>query len=223
MHDQLMKIYNKLFEHFGPCYWWPADSPFEMIIGAILTQNVSWSSAASAIENLKKEGILSIEGILSCEPVKLAPLVRPARYHNQKAKKLQSFCRVIAEEFGGDLDVFLSQEMGVLRERLLDIYGIGPETADCVILYAAEKPIFVVDAYTRRIFSRLGYFPEKISYEEMQCFFMSNLPREVDLYNEYHAQIDALGHHTCLKSKPRCDECPVACHCPAHVDLFMSK
>lgn len=215
MHDQLMEIYNKLFEHFGPRHWWPADTPFEMIMGAILTQNVSWSSAATAIESLKNEGILSIEGILSCDPVHLAALIRPARYHNQKAKKLQSFCRVAAEEFGGDLDAFLSLEMGTLRERLLGIFGIGPETADCIILYAAEKPIFVIDAYTKRIFSRLGFCPEKISYEDLQQFFMSNLPPDVDLYNEYHAQIDALGHHTCLKSKPHCGECPAAYRCTA--------
>ena len=160
----------------------------------------------------------SIKGILSTDP-KPGCLVRPARYHNQKAKKLQSFCRSIVDEIGGDLDEFLSQEIGVLREHLLDIYGIGPETADCIILYAAEKPIFVVDAYTRRIFSRLGYFPEKISYQEVQHFFMSNLPRDVALYNEYHAQIDALGHYTCLKSKPCCGECPVVCQCAAQSEL----
>jgi len=214
MQDQLIEIYNELCAHFGPRYWWPADSSFEMIIGAVLTQNVSWSSAAAAIENLKKERILSVEGILSCDPVNLAALVRPARYHNQKAKKLQSFCRVLSGEFSGDLDLFLSQETVELRERLLNIYGIGPETADCIILYAAEKPIFVVDAYTRRIFSRLGFFPETSSYQEMQRFFMENLPLDVNLYNEYHAQIDALGHHTCLKSKPRCKECPLAGYCP---------
>ncbi|MGI5926867.1 MAG: endonuclease III domain-containing protein [Thermacetogeniaceae bacterium] len=215
MYDRLMEIYNKLFEYFGPRHWWPADTALEMIIGAILTQNVSWRSAAAAIDNLKREGILSIEGILSCDPVSLAALVRPARYHNQKAKKLQSFCHVIAEEFGGELAFLLSLDMETLRKKLLSIYGIGPETADCIILYAAEKPIFVVDAYTRRIFSRLGFFPEKISYDQMQRFFMSHLPRDTALYNEYHAQIDALGNQTCLKSRPRCGECPVAEHCQA--------
>lgn len=223
MYGQLMEIYDKLYQHFGPRHWWPADTPFEMIIGAILTQNVSWRSVAAAIENLKQAGILSIEGVLSSDPVNLASLVRPARYHNQKAKKLQCFCRVVAMEFGGDLDAFLSQEMGILRECLLDIYGIGPETADCIILYAAEKPIFVVDAYTRRIFSRLGYFPEKISYQEMQHFFMSHLPWDVDLYNEYHAQIDALGHHICLKNKPLCVECPVGCHCSVQDKVIKQK
>ncbi|MFY9141019.1 MAG: hypothetical protein WBJ83_01595 [Thermacetogeniaceae bacterium] len=213
MYDRLMEIYNKLYEYFGPRHWWPADTALEMIIGAILTQNVSWRSASAAIDNLKREGILSIEGILSCDPVSLSALVRPARYYNQKAKKLQSFCQVIAEEFRGDLESFLSLDMETLRKKLLSIYGIGPETADCIILYAAEKPIFVVDAYTRRIFSRLGFFPEKISYDQMQLFFMSHLPRDTALYNEYHAQIDALGNQICLKSRPRCRECPVADHC----------
>jgi endonuclease-3 related protein len=215
MYGRLMEIYNKLFEHFGPRHWWPADTAFEMIIGAILTQNVSWRSAAAAIDNLKNEGILSIEGILSCDPEHLAALIRPARYNNQKAKKLRSFCRVAAEEFGGYLDAFLSLEMEILRKKLLNIYGIGPETADCIILYAAEKPIFVVDAYTKRVFSRLGFFPEKVSYDEVQDFFMSHIPRETSLYNEYHAQIDALGNKICLKSRPRCEECPVAGHCHA--------
>lgn len=220
MHDKLMDIYSKLYEHFGPRHWWPADCSFEMIIGAILTQNVSWHSVTKAIENLKQEGLLSLKGILSCDPSDLAALVRPTRYHNQKAKKLQAFCSVIVEEFGGNLDAFLTQEMGTLREQLLETYGIGPETADCIILYAAQKPIFVVDAYTRRIFSRLGIFPEKINYQEMQHFFLSHLPRDVELYNEYHAQIDALGNKTCLKTKPRCGECPVVCYCPARGEII---
>lgn len=215
MHNQLMEIYNRLFNHFGPRYWWPADTPFEMIVGAILTQNVSWRSAAAAIDNIKDAGLLSLEGLLSCSREELAALVRPARYHNQKAGKLQSFCRMVMEEFGGDLEAFLGQEMDDLRQRLLAINGIGPETADAIILYAAEKPIFVIDAYTGRIFSRLGFFPEKAKYEEMQRFFMAHLPSDVPLYNEYHALIDALGHHTCLKGKPRCGECPLEYRCSA--------
>lgn len=213
MDEQLMEIYNRLYNHFGPRYWWPADTPFEVIIGAILTQNVSWQSAAAAVANLKEAGLLSPEGLLSCPRQELAALVRPARYHNQKAKKLQSFCKVVVEEYGGNLDALLALELERLRHCLLEIYGIGPETADAIILYAAEKPIFVIDAYTHRIFSRLGYFPEKIKYQEMQHFFMTHLSPDVKLYNEYHAQIDALGHHICLKSKPRCVECPLADLC----------
>lgn len=212
---QLMEIYERLYDHFGPRHWWPADTPFEVIVGAILTQNVSWRSAAAAIANIKEAGLLSPEGLLSCSQEELAALVRPARYHNQKAKKLQSFCRVVVEEFGGELEAFLALEMKELRKRLLAVYGIGPETADAIILYAAEKPIFVIDAYTGRIFSRLGFFSEKAGYEEMQRFFMTHLPPDVRLYNEYHALIDALGHHTCCKSQPRCGECPLEYRCKA--------
>ena len=147
-----------------------------MIIGAILTQNVSWRSAAAAIDNLKREGILSIEGILSCDPVSLAALVRPARYHNQKAKKLQSFCHVIAEEFGGELASLLSLDMETLRKKLLSIYGIGPETADCIILYAAEKPILLWMPHTRRIFPGWDFFRKKISYRSDAALLCPTFP-----------------------------------------------
>jgi endonuclease-3 related protein len=210
---QLMEIYNRLYSYFGPRHWWPADTPFEVIVGAILTQNVSWRSAAAAVTNIKEAGLLSPQELLSCPQQHLAFLVHPARYHNQKAKKLKAFCRVVVEEYGGDLDALLALEIERLRPYLLKIYGIGPETADTIILYAAEQPIFVIDAYTKRIFSRLGYCPEQINYQEMQQFFMTHLPPDVKLYNEYHAQIDALGHHICLKSKPRCMECPLADLC----------
>lgn len=216
VREQLMEIYHRLYRHFGPRHWWPAETPFEVIVGAILTQNVSWRSAAAAIKNLKEADLLSLPGILSCEEAELAALVRPARYHFQKAKKLQAFCQVVQEEYRGDLEAFLSQELEPLRRRLLRIYGIGPETADAIILYAAGKPIFVIDAYTHRIFNRLGFFPEKISYREMQRFFMEHLPPEVPLYNEYHAQIDALGHHLCLKRSPRCSPCPLSDLCRNH-------
>lgn len=211
--SRLLEIYERLLAHFGHRGWWPAETPFEMIVGAILTQNVSWRSASAAIENLKGAGLLSPEGLLQVGEEELTKLLRPARYHFQKAKKLKAFCRVLAEEYGGDLEAFLSQEVQELRQRLLKIYGIGPETADAIILYAAEKPVFVVDAYTHRIFQRLGYFGEKAKYREMQEFFMKHLPPDVSLYNDYHAQIDALGHNICLKNKPRCRECPLADIC----------
>ncbi len=217
MEKKLREIYERLYQYFGPRHWWPADTPFEVIVGAILTQNVAWRSAAAAIENLKMANLLSPEAILSCPEEELASLVRPARYHFQKAKKLRAFCGVIVNDFRGDLDAFLGQELETLRNCLLGIYGIGPETADAIILYAAEKPIFVVDAYTHRIFYRLGYFPERITYREMQQFFMQNLPPDTALYNEYHAQIDALGHHICLKSKPRCGDCPLNDLCLAYL------
>jgi endonuclease-3 related protein len=183
-----------------------------MIVGAILTQNVTWRSVTSAIDNLKAAGLLSLEGLLTVPEEELSPLLRPTRYHIQKAGKLQAFCRVVAAEYEGDLDAFLAQETPGLRRCLLNIYGIGPETADAILLYAAGKPVFVIDAYTQRIFHRLGYFPERISYREMQSFFMGALPRDTSLYNEYHALIDALGHHTC-KARPHCDACPLSGLC----------
>lgn len=209
---ELMEIYERLYGHFGPRHWWPADSPFEMIVGAILTQNVTWRSVGAAIGNLKAAGLFSIEGLLAVPESELSPLLRSTRYHIQKARKLQSFCRVVEDEHGGDLDLFLSREAGDLRRRLLDIYGIGPETADAIVLYAAGQPIFVIDAYTRRIFHRLGYFPERIAYREMQDFFMGALPPDAPLYNEYHALIDAQGHHICTP-RPRCGACPLAGLC----------
>ncbi|HAG07497.1 MAG TPA: endonuclease [Peptococcaceae bacterium] len=213
MYEALMDIYYRLYGHFGPRHWWPADTPFEMIVGAILTQNVSWRSAAAAIENLKDAGLLSPAALLSLPEEQLAKLVRPARYYVQKARKLHAFCRVLQEEFGGDLQAFLALDTRTLRRRLLDIWGIGPETADAIILYAAHKPIFVIDAYTHRIFHRLGFFGPKMSYDAMQRFFMQHLPPDVSLYNEYHAQIDALGHTTCLKNKPHCTLCPLGKVC----------
>ncbi|MEW6573814.1 MAG: endonuclease III domain-containing protein [Bacillota bacterium] len=215
MRDHLLDIYLGLLGHFGPRHWWPADTPFEMITGAILTQNVSWKGAAQAIGNLKERGWLEPGGILRAPEQELAEILRPARYHFQKAQKLKEFCRVLTDEYGGDLTAFLSQETGSLRERLLGIRGIGPETADCIILYAAGKPVFVIDAYTHRIFNRLGYFGERAKYEEMQAFFMRHLPHDAGLFNEYHAQLDALGHHICLKRAPRCGLCPVLSFCKA--------
>jgi len=209
MYEVLMDIYYRLYSHFGPRHWWPADTPFEMIVGAILTQNVSWQSAAAAIENLKAAGLLSPAALLSLPEEDLAKLVRPARYYVQKARKLHAFCRVLEEECGGDLQAFLAADTQTLRRRLLGIWGIGPETADAIILYAAHRPVFVIDAYTHRIFNRLGFFGSKMSYDAMQRFFMQHLPPDVALYNEYHAQIDALGHTTCLKNRPHCTRCPL--------------
>ncbi|MEW6771472.1 MAG: endonuclease III domain-containing protein [Bacillota bacterium] len=225
MRELLLEIYQRLYDHFGPRHWWPAETPFEMIVGAILTQNVAWKGAAQAIANLKDRGWLEAERLLEAPEEELAAVLRPARYHFQKAQKLKDFCRVLVEEFGGNLSLFLAQETGPLRERLLAIRGIGPETADCIILYAAEKPIFVIDAYTHRIFHRLGVFPERARYAEMQAFFMRHLPHETELFNEYHAQLDALGHHVCLKRAPQCRTCPVLSFCKAatQADIRIAK
>ncbi len=209
----LIKIYDKLFAAFGPQHWWPAESDFEVVVGAILTQSVSWKNVEKAIENLKAEGLLSVDGILKAERQKLADLVRSTRYYNQKAEKLKNICRHIKDNYDGDICKMFEKDLFEMRRELLSIKGLGRETADSIILYAARKPIFVVDAYTRRIFSRLGFLPEDADYQAMQDFFMQNLPEDVELFNEYHALIVRLGKDCCRNQNPLCAECPVSDAC----------
>lgn len=211
--ETLVKIYDKLLEAFGPQHWWPADDDFEIIVGAILTQSVSWKNVEKAIDNLKAEGLLSLDAILAVDKDKLAALIKSTMYYNQKALKLKNFCRYIKQNYGGDIYSLFEKSIPNMRAELLSIKGIGPETADSIILYAAAKPIFVVDAYTRRIFSRLGFLPDDVKYSQMQDFFMSNLPSDVNLFNEYHALIVRLGKDYCKNKKPLCNECPVKNHC----------
>lgn len=211
--ETLVKIYDKLLEAFGPQHWWPADDDFEIIVGAILTQSVSWKNVEKAIDNLKAEGLLSLDAVLAVDKDKLAALIKSTMYYNQKALKLKNFCRYIKQNYGGDIYSLFEKSIPNMRAELLSIKGIGPETADSIILYAAAKPIFVVDAYTRRIFSRLGFLPDDVKYSQMQDFFMSNLPSDVNLFNEYHALIVRLGKDYCKNKKPLCNECPVKNHC----------
>lgn len=213
MKAKLLIIYNRLFEHFGPRYWWPADSPLEMALGAILVQNVSWNNTVKALENLKREGLLSIAGLYGVPESLLEELIRSTRYYKTKARKVKSFAGYIMEKYQGDLAEFLALPLRSLRCELLSIYGIGEETADSIILYGSNQPIFVVDAYTKRIFHRLGLFPEKIKYRTMQEFFMEHLSPDVQIYNEYHALIDCLGNRLCSAKKPQCTLCPLADMC----------
>jgi len=210
---KLMEIYNIMYDKLGPRHWWPAETRFEVIVGAILTQFVSWKNVISAIDNIKNEGILSVEGICEVDTGRLEELVRCTRFYKQKAKKLKTFCMHLRDKYDGSLDRLFDKDMYELRKELLSLYGIGEETADCIILYAAEKPIFVVDAYTRRVFNRLGFFDENITYKEMQAYFMDNLVQDVQLFNEYHALIDGVGNHYCSGKVSRCSECPVSSIC----------
>ncbi len=209
MREELIAIYDRLYRFFGPQHWWPGESKFEIIVGAILTQSVSWKNVEVAIDNLKKQGLLTVEGIAGIERDKLAQLIKPTLYYNQKADKLKRFCAYIKENYGGDILKLLDKNTTDLRSELLSIKGIGRETADSIILYAAQKPIFVVDAYTRRIFHRMGFFKEDEGYQDMQDFFMSNLPSDVKMFNEYHALIVALGKEYCTLKNPVCDKCPL--------------
>lgn len=204
----LMDIYNRLYKAFGPQHWWPANSAFEVMIGAVLTQNTNWKNVEKAIDNLKDKDLLDPVKLYNIDTVTLAELIRPAGYYNIKAKRLKNLLTLINESFQGDIERLFSLDTQTLRNTLLSVKGIGPETADSIILYAAKKPIFVVDAYTHRVFSRHRLIPEETSYEEIQDFFHSNLPHDVKLFNEYHALIVKLGKTYCLK-KPSCSACPL--------------
>ena len=204
----LMEMYQKMIRHFGRLNWWPAQTPFEVCIGAILTQNTAWTNVERAIANLKEARCLSAEGIETSDPERLAELIRPSGYYNQKAKKLKTFVRFFAHEYGASFQQWQQESLGEARTKLLSVNGIGPETADSILLYALNKPIFVVDAYTRRIFSRHGFFPENSTYHEMQAFFSRYLPQETSLYNEFHAQVVYTGKTFC-RMRPLCEGCPL--------------
>jgi len=206
--EDLTLIYDALLAAFGHQGWWPAETPFETMIGAILTQNVSWTNAAQAVRNLEDAGMLDPYLLAAAHPADIARRIVPSRFYNQKAERIREFAGVYVAEFGADPAAMAAVETGELRERLLALRGFGKETADTILLYACEKPVFVVDAYTRRIFSRYGLLPEGASYDLTQRLFADNLDPDVALFNDYHAQIVCLGKTVCKKS-PLCDRCPV--------------
>ncbi|MDN7012697.1 endonuclease III domain-containing protein [Methanoculleus sp. FWC-SCC3] len=204
----LLQIYDALFTSFGHQHWWPAKTPFETMVGAILTQNVSWTNAAQAVRNLEDAGMFDPHLLTAADTADIARLIVPSRYYNQKAERIREFAGVYVREFGADPAAMAAVETGELRERLLALRGFGEETADTILLYACEKPVFVVDAYTRRIFSRYGLLPEGASYDRTQRLFADNLEEDAELFNDYHAQIVHLGKTICKKS-PLCDRCPI--------------
>jgi endonuclease-3 related protein len=203
----LLEIYEKLLDAFGKQNWWPADDIFEVIVGAILTQQASWRNVEKTIKNLKEHKVLNPEGLHRLDVKKLEELIRPSGFYRVKARRLKSFVDFLFEKYDGRLEKLFSLSMKELRKELLSINGIGNETADSILLYSAGKPSFVVDAYTIRIFSRLGLLKEK-EYDRVKEFFENNLPREVELYKEYHALIVELGKNVC-KTKPKCFLCPL--------------
>jgi len=206
--ERLLEIFQTLLEALGPRGWWPADSPFEVIVGAILTQNTAWKNVEKAIQNLKARNLLSPEAIEASSKEELAQWIRPAGYFNQKAQRLKDFVHFLMKEYEGDLEKMARAPLDKLRKQLLSIRGIGPETADSILLYALNKPSFVVDAYTFRIFARHGWWNDPPRYEEMRRAFLDHLPEDVDLFNEFHALLDYVGHHFCRK-QPNCEECPL--------------
>ena len=208
--DILLKIYNSLHDYFGPLNWWPGDTPFEVMVGAILTQNTSWNNVEKAINNLKKENLLKPLKLYTINQEELAQLIKPSGYYNIKARRLKNFVNIFVNDFEGSAEKMFLGDGKELRKKLLNVNGIGPETADSVLLYAGRKPFFVVDAYTRRIFSRHKLISKDSTYYEIQEFFIKNLDRDVKLFNEFHAQIVMLGKTICTSRNPNCAKCPIA-------------
>lgn len=203
-----MQIYRCLYAHYGPQHWWPADSEWEMMVGAILTQNTAWTNVEKALANLQGNGLKGPRAIYQMNLKLLAEKIRPSGYFNQKAKKLKILSEWIVEGFGGKIDKALSLPTARLREELLSLWGVGEETADSILLYAARRPVFVVDAYTHRVFSRHGFIKAGAGYHTVQKLFMDNLPRRAKLFNEYHALIVRVGKEYCRRTA-RCGECPL--------------
>lgn len=206
--NKLLEIYRRLYRSFGPQHWWPGETPFEISIGAILTQNTNWGNVEKAIENLKIGKALNAESIHNMKKERLTSFIRPAGYFNVKAKRLKAFISFLINEYNGNLTRMKQEDTQTLRLRLLKIHGIGPETADSILLYALEKPVFVIDAYTKRILSRHGLMKYDKSYEEFQEIFHSSLKKDMKFFNEYHALFVRLGKTYCRK-KPICKGCPI--------------
>jgi endonuclease-3 related protein len=217
IRKKLASIYRLLFRAYGPQHWWPGETPFEVMVGAVLTQNTSWSNVEKAIANLKREGVLTFERLIKVSPEKLALLIRPSGYFNIKAKRLRHLLMFIHTQYSDNLTSMFAADPTQLRQQLLEVNGIGPETADSILLYAGGKPFFVVDAYTRRIFSRQGLIADNADYHAMQGFFMNNLTRNASFFNEYHALIVRIGKEHCKKVRPICNGCPIHRQCRKHV------
>jgi endonuclease III related protein len=209
MQHEIKAIYKKLYARFGPQRWWPADTPFEVMVGAILTQNTSWGNVEKAIDNIKRNKLLAPIKLHVLSHARLAFLIRPAGYYNIKAKRLKNFLDFFVRQYQCSIKKASCEDTFFLREQLLSVSGIGPETADSMLLYALERPVFVVDAYTRRVLSRHGLVAHDADYAVVQDLFMENLKPDVQLFNEFHALLVRLGKEFCLKNKPRCALCPL--------------
>ncbi|HYL46660.1 MAG TPA: hypothetical protein VEU52_06515 [Candidatus Limnocylindrales bacterium] len=206
----LDEYYNSLFTALGPQHWWPGSHrPFEVIVGAILVQNAAWKNVEQALSNLRAQRLLSVQGIEDVGLRRLESLIRPSGYFRQKARKLKAFCAFLREEFRGSLRRMFDSPTLLLREKLLKVYGIGPETADSILLYAGGHGIFVVDAYTRRLLVRHGWIRERAKYDDIRWLFERQFPGNTDLFNEFHALIVNAGKQWCRSQEPDCENCPL--------------
>jgi len=209
MATTLSQVYERLFAAFGPQGWWPGESPFEILVGAVLVQNTSWKNVERAIANLRDAGVMEPKTLYALGEVELAALIRPAGYFQVKARRLHNLLRLVVERYDGSLDAMFRTDLPTLREQLLSVSGIGPETADAILLYAGHLPSFVVDTYTHRVLARHGWIGYDADYHEIKEHFESSLRRDTALYNEYHALLVRLGKEYCRKTGPKCDTCPL--------------
>jgi len=209
IRKKLNEIYELLLEAYGAQNWWPAESPLEVMVGAVLTQNTNWQGVEKAMANLKHDNLLDPHKLKAIPTEELARLIKPAGYFNLKARRLKNLIEFVTEAYSGKLETMGQVETGQLRKELLTVNGVGPETADSILLYALHKPVFVVDTYTYRVMNRHGLIGEEISYDELQEFFTQHLPLDTALFNEYHALLVRVGKLHC-QPKPRCQGCPLA-------------
>jgi endonuclease-3 related protein len=202
-------LHRILFDHYGPSGWWPGESPFEVMVGAVLTQNTAWTNVEKAIDNLKAASLLDVVAIHATPPERLAMHLRPSGYYNIKAMRLKNLVDMIVVDYGGDLDALFSLHPRELREKLLRVNGVGRETADSICCYAADKPVFVVDAYTRRVLSRHGVIDGGADYDHVRALFEAGLPRDLAAYKDLHAHIVFVGKDYCRPRNPSCEACPL--------------
>ncbi|MEM8946270.1 MAG: endonuclease III domain-containing protein [Planctomycetota bacterium] len=203
------QVFDKLVDRFGPQHWWPAESPLEVIVGAVLVQNTSWRHVERALDNMRRNQLLSVDRILAAEVTALETLLRPAGYFRLKAQRLRSVMQFIQRDYHGSIDAMKLVDMNTLREQLLGVNGIGPETADAILLYALDQPAMVVDAYTRRVYARHGWVKYDVDYHQLQQHLVGELPAKVTIYNEMHALLVEVGKTYC-RTAPQCDKCPLA-------------
>lgn len=207
-NNSIYRIYDLLYSHFGPQHWWPGDTPFEVAVGAILTQNTNWGNVEKAIKNLREGKLLNASALYAAGQEKLASLIRPAGYFNVKSRRLRNFLELLHTDYKGSMKKMGREDLSALRGKLLSVNGIGPETADSILLYACEKPVFVVDAYTKRVFSRHNILGHDEPYDTYQDHFHEMLERDVQVFNEYHALLVRLAKEHC-RPRPLCSGCPL--------------
>jgi endonuclease-3 related protein len=204
-----LDAYQLLYSHFGPQGWWPGETPLEIMVGAVLTQNTNWTNVTKAIDNLRQGGMLGYPQLLEMSLDLLAEYIQPSGYFNLKAKRLHNLLKMIENLYDGNLDHFSNDDVVSARENLLNVKGVGPETADSILLYACVQPVFVIDTYTHRVFSRHNLVEEETDYHTMQTVFMDHLPEDVQLFNEFHALIVRVAKQFCKKTNQLCEQCPL--------------